>query len=225
MRKKQRERDPAARERTKRYGLYGLGAVVVIGVAAALIAVFAMGGSGSTSRAELNVNFKELQGISYGPAPWHAEINNLQQRLSKMGLSILTFEGQAVHIHQHLDIYINGKHETVPQLIGIIPQSATSALFSPLHTHDSTGIMHVESDTKREFSLGEFFGVWGVYLSQHCIGGYCAKSGTPLYFYVNGQPYNKNPVTMPLQEHQEIAIVYGKPPKHIPQTYAFPTGL
>jgi hypothetical protein len=216
VRKKQR--DPAAREKTKRYGLYGLAAVVVIGVAAALIAVFATGGSGGTSRAELNVNFKELPGISHGPAPWQAEINNLGQRLPLIGLHGLTQEGTVVHIHQHLDVYVNGRHITVPQGIGIIP---SPTLFAELHTHRPDGIMHVESATKRDFSLGEFFAVWGVFVSRKCIGGYCAKPGTPLNFYIDGKKFRGNPVTLVLKEHQEIAIVYGKPPKKIPSTYNF----
>lgn len=223
VRKKQKERDPAARERNKRYAFFGGGGAVVVGIIIALIVVFAAGGG--TSRADLNVDFSKLQGISHGPAPWQAEINNLQQRLPAMGLKVLTVQGTALHIHQHLDIFINGKHEIVPKFIGIIVESPTSALFSPLHTHDSSGIMHVESDTKRDFSLGQFFGVWGVFLSRQCIGGYCAKPNVPLNFYVNGKRYPGNPVTMKLQEHMEIAVVYGKPPHHIPQSYKFPVGL
>jgi len=216
VRKKQR--DPAARERTKRYGLYALGAVIVIGVAAALIAVFAMGGSSSgTSRSELSVNFKGLPGISHGPAPWQAEIDNLAQRLPLIGLKPLSTEGSVVHIHQHLVIFIDGKPTTVPQDIGI----NDSQFLTELHTHDTTGVIHVESDTKRDYSLGEFFAVWGVYLSRKCIGGYCAKPGTPLKVYVDGQLHRGDPVTLVLKSHQVIAIVYGNPPKKIPSTYNF----
>lgn len=219
VRKKQRQRDPAARERNKRYALFGTGGAVALGIVIALIVVFAAGGG--TSKSGLKVDFTELSGINRGKPPWPAEIDNLQQRLQAMGLHVLTAEGQVVHIHQHLAIFDNGKPVTVPQLIGIIPESATSALFSPLHTHDSTGIMHVESDTKRDFSLGEFFGVWGVYLSRRCIGGLCQKPGTPLKFYVDGRPFRGDPVTMVLKQHQQISLVYGKPPAKIPSTYNF----
>jgi hypothetical protein len=217
VRKKQR--DPAAREKTKRYGLYALAGVIVIGIAAALIAVFATGGSGGTSRSELNVNFAELPGISHGPAPWQAEINNLGLRLPKLGLKPLTTEGTIVHIHQHLDIFINGKHVNVPPYVGI---NTAEQYLTELHTHKGEpNIIHVESDTQRQYSLGEFFGVWGVFLSRRCIGGYCAKPGTPLKFYVDGKQYRRDPVTLVLKSHEEIAIVYGKPPKKIPSTYNF----
>jgi hypothetical protein len=219
VRKKQKQHDPAARERQKRYAIFGTGGALAVGIVIALIVVFAAGGG--TAKADLTVDYSKLPAVSHNPPPWPAEINNLQQRLSAMGLQILTVEGQAVHIHQHLSIFDNGKPVTVPQGIGIIPESSTNALFSPLHTHDPTGIMHVESNTKRNFSLGEFFGVWGVYLSRKCIGGLCQKPGTPLKFYVDGRPFRGNPVTMELKEHQVIAIVYGKPPKKIPSTYNF----
>ena len=97
-----------------------------------------------------------------------------------------------------------------------------SQFITELHTHTGEpNIIHVESATKRQYSLGEFFAVWGVYLSRRCIGGYCAKPGTRLKVYVDGQLYRGDPVTLPLKSHEEIAVVYGKPPKKIPSTYNF----
>jgi hypothetical protein len=62
------------------------------------------------------------------------------------------------HIHQHLDIYVDGRKVPVPALIGIDP----AAGFAPLHVHDTSGVIHVESPTVRSYTLGEFFAVWGV---------------------------------------------------------------
>jgi sulfur carrier protein ThiS len=31
---------------------------------------------------------------------------------------------------------------------------------SPLHTHDATGLIHVESNAAKNFTLGEFLDVW-----------------------------------------------------------------
>ena len=72
-----------------------------------------------------------------------------------------------IHIHQHLDIYVNGKKVTVPALVGI---DTAGQFLTQLHTHDTTGILHVESPTKRSFRLGEFFGEWGVRLTSTCLG-------------------------------------------------------
>jgi hypothetical protein len=203
-----------------RYGLYGLGGLLVVGGAVALIVVFAFGGK----KTNVNVDFAALPGVSHSTAlPWTPEINDLAQRLQGIGLQALPQEALNFHIHQHLDIYINGKHVNVPKFIGIDTDPANQFI-TELHTHDTRGIVHVESATARDYSLGEFFAVWGVYLSKKCIGGFCAKPGTPLYFYVNGQRYSGDPVTLVLKPHEEIAIVYGKPPKQIPQNYKFPPG-
>ena len=111
---------------------------------------------------------------------------------------------------------MNGKHETVPALIGIYD----GQFLTQLHTHDASGIMHVESPTKRTFDLGEFFGVWGVRLTDKCIGGYC-KPKVPWTMYVNGAAYPGDPSALVLKRHQEIAIVIGKRPKTIPASYNF----
>jgi hypothetical protein len=66
-----------------------------------------------------------------------------------------------LHIHQHLDVFDNGRRVTVPAGIGI-----GDTFISPLHTHDTSGVMHVESPTIRPFTLAEFFGVWGVPLAH-----------------------------------------------------------
>jgi hypothetical protein len=89
-----------------------------------------------------------------------------------------------------------------------------------LHTHDASGIVHIEAPKKRDFSLGQFFGDWGVRLTPTCIGGYC-KPKTQWRMYLNGVPYAGDPSTLVLRKHQEIAFVIGTPPKKIPATYRF----
>ena len=50
-----------------------------------------------------------------------------------------------IHIHQHLDLLIDGKKQQVPKDIGISP---TYGFLTSLHTHSDDGIMHVESPTE-----------------------------------------------------------------------------
>jgi hypothetical protein len=162
----------------------------------------------------------QLAGLQIGAAPWNPGLDTLPDRLKPLGLHDLTNEGQVLHIHQHLDIFVNGKHEPVPTNIGIYD----GQFLTELHTHDPTGIIHVESPTKRRFDLGQFFGVWGVRLNSDCVGGYC-RQVTPWRVYVNGQLYSGDPAALELKEHQEIAFVIGTPPRKIPSTYNFPPGL
>src|SRR5438128_2581303 len=60
------------------------------------------------------------------------------------------------HIHPHLMILVNGEQQVIPANTGINP-----GCMHPLHTHDDTGTVHVESPEERDFTLGDFFAVWG----------------------------------------------------------------
>lgn len=164
-----------------------------------------------------------LPGVLTSAPPWPAnnDDSKLQLRLRKIGLDPLTAEGQAVHIHQHLDIYVAGKKVAVPAQIGI---AAGGGFISDLHTHDATGIMHVESPTVTSFSLGQFFAVWGVRLDASCIGSLCTQSGKRLTVWVDGRPVTADPTRIVLKEHQVIVLAYGtqaQDPKPVPATYDF----
>jgi len=182
---------------------------------------------GGAQRAELGPSFDtiaSLPGAQRSGPPWNSGAAKLQQRLKAIGLAPLPVEGNVVHIHQHLDIYVNGRHVTVPALIGIDP----GHFFSPLHTHDTSGILHVESPTESAFSLGQFFAVWGVPLSARRIGTLATAGRAQLRSWVNGRPLGADPTRIVLAPHQEIVIAYGtaaQMPKKVPSSYTFPEGL
>jgi hypothetical protein len=162
-----------------------------------------------------------LPGVLTTPPPWPNNTGKLQQRLRAIGLDPLTAEGQVLHIHQHLDLFAAGRHVTVPANIGI---DASGRYLAALHTHDSTGIMHVESPTEVSYTLGQFFGVWGVRLDARCIGGLCASGAKRLQTWVNGKPVAGDPTRIILDEHQEIVLAYGttaQVPKPLPKSYDF----
>ncbi len=62
----------------------------------------------------------------------------------------------ALHIHPTLKIVVGGVDQPIPANAGITP-----SCMHPLHTHDATGTLHIESPDVREFVLGDFFYVWG----------------------------------------------------------------
>jgi hypothetical protein len=169
-----------------------------------------------------------LPGLLTTPPPWPANAGELQLRLRAIGLPALTEEGQVVHIHQHLDLFVDGKRVRVASDIGI---AADGSFISPLHTHapqaghPPDGIMHVESPTQASFSLGQFFAVWGVRLNADCIGGRCADAtGHELHTWVDGKPVAGDPTRIVLAEHQEIVLAYGtreQMPKKVPSSYDF----
>jgi hypothetical protein len=166
-----------------------------------------------------------LPGLQTGSAPWSANTADLAARLKAIGLPPLSpFEGTAVHIHQHLDLDIDGHRVPVPALIGIDPAVG----FAPLHVHDTSGVIHVESPTVRSYTLGQFFAVWGVRFTPTCLGGYCASGNRQLRVYVNGAAGHGDPTALTLDSHQEIVMAFGTAaqlPSPVPSSYQFPPGL
>jgi len=197
-------------------------AVVVALAGSALVVETSSGGS---SAGLPSVPPDRLPGLLVSPAPWGANVRLLRQRLAAIGLPALAVEGTALHIHQHLDVYVNGRHVTLPAGIGI---DELDGFISPLHTHDTSGVIHVESPKIETFTLGQFFAVWGVRLTPRCLGGYCASGTRAVRVYAGGRRISGDPRRLPLAAHQEIVVTYGtpgQPPRPVPSRHDFPLGL
>ena len=80
-----------------------------------------------------------------------------------------------LHNHVNLNVTYNGQALKVPEHIGMVEigKAQDPLLYgdhsldnygmegmSPLHTHDASGSIHVEANTKRDFMLGEFLDIW-----------------------------------------------------------------
>jgi hypothetical protein len=200
------------------YAALGAGAVVVIAaIAIGIILVRDSGGSSSTSTANV-ASYNHLPGIRKTKAPWPPEYEFLADRLPPLGLTTLPQEAVNTHYHAHLDIFVNGKKVRVPALIGI---NVGAQYLTELHTHDTRGVIHIESPKANDhFSLGQFLAEWAVVLNGRCIGAYC----NGLKWYVNGKQQVGNPQRYVLKPHDEVAIVVGKPPAKIPSSYTFLAG-
>ena len=176
-----------------------------------------------------------------GAVPWPPP-SDAMARTRTAGLVPQGFETLQHHVHSHLDIYIDGVHQVVPAGIGInikdpavhkdtiagnaayggIRPPCKQACISPLHTHATTGILHTESPTNVDNTLGEFFTEWNVKLDKNCVGGYCEPEW-PIAVYVNGKPSSADPSKIALTDHKEIALVIGTPPANIPAGADFTT--
>ena len=87
------------------------------------------------------------------------------------------------HIHSHLDIFINGEKFTIPSDIGIIPNTCLYWM----HTHEDSGVIHIESPENRTFTLGQFFHIWGEKLSNNQIFDNMVEDNKTLSVYINGK--------------------------------------
>ena len=144
--------------------------------------------------------------------------------IAAAGLPELPSEGDIVHYHAHVDLRISGQDVTVAAQIGI-----GSSTISPVHTHDTTGVVHIESFEDDEFTVGQFFTEWGLDLTAECVETYCADATHELRVAVNGVelPPGENPADIVFDTHDEIAIWYGPTNTDVsfPPDYEFEGGL
>ena len=88
-------------------------------------------------------------------------------RAAAADIPLLGAEGSATHTHTLLHIEVDGKNVTIPAGIGI--DSSTNRI-AAVHTHASTGVLHVESpDLGDTYRLAQFLTLWGVGSDQASI--------------------------------------------------------
>lgn len=138
------------------------------------------------------------------------------------GIPCETSEQLAYHVHAHLTIFVNGQQVSVPAGIGI--DEKVQCIYW-LHTHDDSGVIHVESPTEQQYTLGQFFDIWGQALSPTQLLGNTAGAAHQVRAFVNGQPYSGDPRGITLGAHTDIVLEYGPPFPPTPAPYVFPAGL
>ena len=122
-------------------------------------------------------------------------------------------EHQEYHIHAHLFILKDGAVQPGAAYVGFVPGG--NCLYW-LHTHDQTGVIHIESPTKRVYTLGDFFAVWGMPLGRNGVAQYDVPGGE-LTVFVDGKQYSGDPGDIQLQAHTQVVIELGtvvQPPQY-----------
>ncbi|MGJ7917744.1 hypothetical protein ACI48D_19980 [Massilia sp. LXY-6] len=126
---------------------------------------------------------------------------------------------EAYHIHAMISIYRNGMRLALPKNIG------RRACHYDMHTHDGTGVIHVETAVPKVFTLGQFFSLWGQTLSPAEVAG---LPGAPTFYVVQNERITKitqNPDDITLEAHKEIVIVTGTPPAELLRFHWSTSGL
>jgi len=135
-----------------------------------------------------------------------------------------TAEAAVLHVHSHLAIFDHGKQVQVPPYLGMASISPQTGCLYWIHTHDPSGIIHIEagsivSPNGGNYTLGNFFDIWGEPLKRNQVGPFTG----PVTAFVNGAQYNGDLTTIPLRAHQQIVLEVGTPVVP-PPTYTFPLG-
>lgn len=151
--------------------------------------------------------------LNTGAAPW-PDPDHVPDRVASAGLAGASSESLSVHYHAHLDIFVNGQSEPVAASIG----REDDSFFSPLHTHATSGMIHIEAPRDQRFTLGMLFTEWGVSLTPNCVGGYCLPA-TQISAYIDGHRTSDALSGIVFGKGEEIALVIGRPPSRIPSRW------
>jgi hypothetical protein len=215
-----------ARSGGRRSGLLWIAATVIVCAAMLVPVIISISG---TDRREASSDSASLDNppatVAVGadtPPPWPAP-SDATAAVRAAGLPMMSAEGQVEHIHAHLDVLVDGRAVQVPADIGV---DRRTGRMSALHTHNDSGVIHVEAPARRQFSLGELFTEWGVSLSEHNIGALRASDGKVVRVFVNGTLREGNPAAILFGPHDEVALVFGppQPGENIPAKYDFAAG-
>lgn len=90
-----------------------------------------------------------------------------------------------MHLHTHLTLVFDGKEAPIPANIGIDQtmwndhslDSYGMKGMTVLHTHDTSGTIHVESYKIKDYTFGQLLDIWGLGLNAYKVT-----------MTVNGQP-------------------------------------
>jgi hypothetical protein len=105
------------------------------------------------------------------------------------------------HIHAHLAIEHQGTNVQVPANIGMVSAGDAMICIYWLHTHDDSGTIHIEAPGGN-FTLADFFAVWGEPLSEKRVGPYAGH----VRAYVDGVPFHGLPQDIPLADGEQIKL-------------------
>lgn len=196
------------------------GALIVIAVVGIIAVLVATSGSKKASTASTASSSGAETDLLTTPAPWPPQYAGLLNRI--VGAHFPPQSDVGYHVHAVLRIYVEGKQVEVPSQIGIDQQEGYLA---PLHTHDNSGIIHMEATEPYPFKLSQFFTVWGVKFTNTQLGAYKAGGGKELALYANGTKVPR-PTEYMMKPHDRLVLNYGNPKTFVKEfAFTFPGGL
>jgi hypothetical protein len=144
-------------------------------------------------------------GVQATKPPWPLEKEHMPQRARILGLPAPGKE--KFHIHAQLRVYADGLLVPVPDHIGL---DQSKGIAAAVHTHDRSGVIHLEADKPFTATLGDVFYLWGLRLAANELGA-LRNSGTErVRVYVNGRAV-ADPAAHVLRKDDNIVVAYGRP--------------
>lgn len=106
------------------------------------------------------------------------------------------------HYHARLEIIQDGKNITVPKNIGLIADC-----IHPVHTHDASGVIHIDYPKNINFTLGDLFDTQGIIFNDNQIGSIKTFDEYTITVEVNKKIIKKNYRNIQLKDLERIKII------------------
>lgn len=128
--------------------------------------------------------------------------------------------GLSMHIHPHLKIIVDGAERPIPSNVGV-----SGDCLRPMHTHDGSGLIHIESYRVRDFTIANFFTIWQESYTAETFMD-VQLTGKQILVFVDGQPANTGSHTV-MRDRTSYAIVVGGSTETLiaPPVYVFPSNI
>jgi serine/threonine protein kinase len=139
-------------------------------------------------------------------------------------------EQTAYHHHVLLTIYIDDQQVTVPADVGLAGNASSPTCYYWLHTHDTTGIVHIEAPSSGSDTLKNFLDIWQSFANSNSTITYPSQlaSSAGWAIYIDGKQVNKDfnhiDISSNAAWHELITIMYNSPSARPVTTYAWPAG-
>ncbi|TLX68648.1 MAG: hypothetical protein E6L03_03110 [Thaumarchaeota archaeon] len=146
---------------------------------------------------------------------------------SSLSSSNVTNKKIVMHIHPQINVTLDGKSLVIPAGIGINttlwndhtldqygmgPMKMTTKEMNmimqgmaPLHTHDTSGIIHVESNEFRNYTLGQFLQIWGIDLDGREVE--LSVNGNNIKDYKNHILTDKEQIILNIKNQKNVTSV------------------
>ena len=109
------------------------------------------------------------------------------------------------HTHANLSIEIDGEKYHVGPNVGISDSMCDG--MRGIHTHDDTGILHIETPSPMDAPIGAVFEIWGKEFSESQIIDSIVDENSEIVMYVNGESSDQF-ASYSMQDGDVIEIVY-----------------
>lgn len=118
-----------------------------------------------------------------------------------------------LHYHAHVSLFVEGERVAIPPAVGVVDPVIVDGFVENgsclywMHTHDGTGLVHIEPPVAGDYTLGQLFDVWGRTLTS----GEVAGSSGELSVFVDGERYSDDVREIVLSSGLHVSLQVGRP--------------